>query len=155
MPEKDRMREALEEAIRFETDGREFFLKAAQKAKSYFAKLIFETIAEEELGHIKRVRDIFDRSATSEKQAFPPWVQKKVISRMSFNRQRKILTKSSYQTQMSWRPSDWPFNSKSKDMNSINIWLKWPQANLRRPFIVNSPKRSHTIFRFYIRWRRR
>jgi rubrerythrin len=72
MPEKDRMRETLEEAIRFETDGREFFLKAAQKAKSYFAKLIFETIAEEELGHIKRVRDIFDRSATSEKQAFTP-----------------------------------------------------------------------------------
>lgn len=72
MPEKDRMREALEEAIRFETDGREFFLKAAQKAKSYFAKLIFETIAEEELGHIKRVRDIYNRSATSEKQVFTP-----------------------------------------------------------------------------------
>jgi rubrerythrin len=65
------MRKALEEAIRFETDGREFFLKAAEKAKSYFAKLIFETIAEEELGHLKRVRDIYERSATSENQVPP------------------------------------------------------------------------------------
>ncbi len=71
MSERDRMRKALEEAIRFETDGREFFLKAAEKAKSYFAKLIFETIAEEELGHIKRVRDIYERSATSENQVSP------------------------------------------------------------------------------------
>ena len=68
MSERDKMRKALEEAIRFETDGREFFLRAAEKAKSYFAKLIFETIAEEELGHIKRVRDIYERSATSENQ---------------------------------------------------------------------------------------
>jgi len=71
MTERDRMRKALEEAIRFETDGREFFLKVAEKAKSYFAKLIFETIAEEELGHIKRVKDIYERSATSENQVSP------------------------------------------------------------------------------------
>ncbi len=62
------MRKTLEEAIRFETDGREFFLKAAEKAKSYFAKLIFETIAEEELGHIKRVKDIYDQSPNSKIQ---------------------------------------------------------------------------------------
>ena len=41
MPEKGGMRKALEEAIRFEMDGREFFLKVAEKSKSYFAKLIF------------------------------------------------------------------------------------------------------------------
>ncbi|NWG02286.1 MAG: ferritin family protein [Syntrophaceae bacterium] len=68
MLEGDKRKRALEEAIRFEMDGREFFLKAAEKAKSYFAKLIFETIAEEELGHIKRVEDIYHRSATSENQ---------------------------------------------------------------------------------------
>jgi rubrerythrin len=72
MTERDRMRKALEEAIRFETDGREFFLKVAEKAKSYFAKLIFETIAEEELGHIKRVKDIYERSGTSENQVATP-----------------------------------------------------------------------------------
>ena len=91
MPEKDRMREALEEAIRFETDGREFFLKAAQKAKSYFAKLIFETIAEEELGHIKRVRDIFDRSATSEKEALTPLVSEKSNLENVFQQAKKNI----------------------------------------------------------------
>ena len=68
MLQKEEMKKALEEAIRFEIDGREFFLKAAQKAKSYFAKLIFQTIAEEELSHIQRVKEIYNRSATSEKQ---------------------------------------------------------------------------------------
>lgn len=74
MFEKEGMRKALEEAIQFEMDGREFFLKAAERAKSYFAKLIFETIAEEELGHIKRVKDIYDRSETSEIKTFSPSV---------------------------------------------------------------------------------
>lgn len=77
MPEENGMRRALEEAIRFETDGREFFLKAAEKAKSYFAKLIFETIAEEELGHIKRVKDIYDRSKASDTQISSSPVPKK------------------------------------------------------------------------------
>lgn len=65
MLEKEEMERALEEAIRFEVDGREFFLKAAEKSKSYFAKLIFETIAEEELDHIRRVKEIYDQSPIS------------------------------------------------------------------------------------------
>jgi rubrerythrin len=76
MLEKEEIKRALEEAIRFEIDGREFFLKAAQKAKSYFAKLIFETIAEEELGHIQRVKEIYDRSTIPKGQIPPPRVLK-------------------------------------------------------------------------------
>jgi len=34
MAEQDRRRKAFEEAIRFETDGREFFLKVAEKTKA-------------------------------------------------------------------------------------------------------------------------
>jgi rubrerythrin len=91
MSEKEKMKKALEEAIRFETDGREFFLKAAQKAKSYFAKLIFETIAEEELGHLKRVRDIFDRSATSERQNLTPLVLEKSNLENVFQQAKKNI----------------------------------------------------------------
>jgi rubrerythrin len=91
MSEEEKMKKALEEAIRFETDGREFFLKAAQKAKSYFAKLIFETIAEEELGHVKRVRDIFDRTATSEKQALTPLVSEKSNLENVFQQAKKNI----------------------------------------------------------------
>ncbi len=91
MPEKEGMRKALEEAIRFEMDGREFFLKMAEKSKSYFAKLIFETIAEEELGHIKRVRDIYNRSATSESQTSSPWVSQRSNLENVFQQAKKKI----------------------------------------------------------------
>jgi rubrerythrin len=91
MAEQDRRRKAFEEAIRFETDGREFFLKVAGKAKSYFAKLIFETIAEEELDHLKRVRDIYERSATSEKQVSPPQILEKSNLENIFQQAKKNI----------------------------------------------------------------
>jgi len=91
MLEKEGMRKALEEAIRFEMDGREFFLKAAEKSKGYFAKLIFETIAEEELGHIKRVKDIYDRSATSEIQTSFPLVSQRSNLENVFQQAKKKI----------------------------------------------------------------
>ena len=54
-------REALRDAIQFETDGREFFLEAARKTVDYFGRIIFNSLADEELGHIERIRAI-DRS---------------------------------------------------------------------------------------------
>ena len=68
MTEKDETKRILEEAIKFEVDGRDFFLKAAEKAKSYFAKVIFNTIAEDELKHIEKVKEIYDGLKTFEKQ---------------------------------------------------------------------------------------
>jgi len=65
MNEKSEQKKILEEAIRFEIDGREFFLKAVEKAKTYFAKVIFQTIAEEELDHIKRVKKIYESDVVS------------------------------------------------------------------------------------------
>ncbi len=91
MLEKEGMRKALEEAIRFEMDGREFFLKAAEKSKGYFAKLIFETIAEEELGHIKRVKDIYDRSATAEIQTLSPLVSQRSNLENVFQQAKKKI----------------------------------------------------------------
>lgn len=91
MVEKEEMKRAVEEAIRFETDGREFFLKAAQKAKSYFAKLIFETIAEEELGHIQRVKDIYKRSTTSERQTSTPFVPQRSNLENVFQQAKKEI----------------------------------------------------------------
>jgi len=71
MPEKNESRRVLEEAIRFETDGREFFLKAAEKARNYFAKVIFQILAEEELDHIRKVKKIHEGTLTSAKQEIP------------------------------------------------------------------------------------
>ena len=72
MTEETESRRMLEEAIRFETDGREFFLKAAEKANTYFAKVIFQMIAEEELEHIQRIKQIYESDLTSQKPEHPP-----------------------------------------------------------------------------------
>ena len=77
MSDKDRRNRALGEAIRFEMDGRDFFLRAAEQTKNYFGKLMFETIAEDELDHVKRVREIYHRWSDSGKWVSPPRVFEK------------------------------------------------------------------------------
>jgi rubrerythrin len=72
MVEKSGIQKALEEAIRFEVDGREFFLQAAEKAETYFTKSIFKVLAEEELSHIQRVKEVHRRCLSSEKDVFLP-----------------------------------------------------------------------------------
>jgi len=54
------LKHSFKEAIKFEQYGREFFLKAANEAKNPLAKEIFSKLAEEELKHIKRIKDVFD-----------------------------------------------------------------------------------------------
>lgn len=57
----DSRRNALRDAIRLETDGRDFFLKASEKTSDYFGRIIFRSLAEEECRHIERINAI-DRS---------------------------------------------------------------------------------------------
>jgi rubrerythrin len=70
-------RKILEEAIRFENDGRDFFLKAAERAKTYVTRLIFQTIAEEELDHIRRVKQIYENDTAFQKQDPSPLTPRK------------------------------------------------------------------------------
>jgi len=72
MSERGRRSHALAEAIRFETEGREFFLKAAERTKDYFGRVMFESIAEDELGHIKRIKGIHDHGLDSRTWESPP-----------------------------------------------------------------------------------
>ncbi len=58
---KDSRTSALLDAIEFETDGRAFFLEAAKKTSDYFGRIIFNSLAEEELDHVERIKAI-DRS---------------------------------------------------------------------------------------------
>jgi len=52
--------EALEAAIKFEEDGRTFFLAAHKKTEEKFGKSIFLSLADAELDHIQRIRTIYD-----------------------------------------------------------------------------------------------
>ena len=47
-------------AIKFEEDGRKFFLDAAKKTRQKYGKLMFQSIADAELEHIERIREVYD-----------------------------------------------------------------------------------------------
>ncbi len=51
--------EALQAAIKFEEDGRAFFLAASEKTQEKFGKSIFLDLADAELNHIERIREIY------------------------------------------------------------------------------------------------
>ena len=53
--------EAFKEAVRFEKEGRDYFLEAAGNARDETTRAIFEQIAEEELLHIKVINRIYHR----------------------------------------------------------------------------------------------
>lgn len=89
------LKSSFKEAVRFEESGREFFLKAAENTKNPMAKDIFTTLANEELKHIKRIKDVFDRLVSEGK--FPeelpksenlPW---KNIFRDALNRFKDVV----------------------------------------------------------------
>ncbi len=53
--------EALAGAIRFEKEGRDYFLSSAKKVKNDTTRELFEQMAREEIKHIKVVNDIYER----------------------------------------------------------------------------------------------
>jgi rubrerythrin len=48
----------LESAIKMELDGRKFYLKAAKTAKNAIAKKLLVSLADQELEHIERIKEI-------------------------------------------------------------------------------------------------
>ncbi len=91
MTEKTGQKKILEEAIRFEKEGREFFLKAAEKAKTYMTKVIFQTIAEEELDHIRKVKKIYESDLVSEGQEILQDVSKQKALQNIFEEAREQM----------------------------------------------------------------
>jgi rubrerythrin len=51
---------ALGEAVKFESDGRDFYLQATEKAQNPLAKAVFKALAEDEKEHVRRVREIYE-----------------------------------------------------------------------------------------------
>ena len=52
--------DALNAAIKFEEDGRRFFLDASKKTKQQYGRLMFQSVADAELEHIERIREVYD-----------------------------------------------------------------------------------------------
>lgn len=51
---------ALGEAVKFESDGRDFYLRSAERAENPLARSIFLALAEDEKDHVRRVREIYE-----------------------------------------------------------------------------------------------
>lgn len=51
---------ALEQAIQFESDGHDYYLELSTKLTDTLARALFRSLAEDEMEHIKRVREIHD-----------------------------------------------------------------------------------------------
>ena len=58
--EQARITEVLELALRMETDGQEFYLKAGQKSGSKLARDLFGRLAKEEEAHRRRFEQIYE-----------------------------------------------------------------------------------------------
>ena len=54
------MLKALKEALQMEVDGRQFYLEAAKSAKNEGVRQILEYLAESEVYHIKKFREIYE-----------------------------------------------------------------------------------------------
>ena len=52
---------ALADAVKFESDGRDFYLRAAEKAENPLAKSVFLALADDEKDHVRRVREIYEQ----------------------------------------------------------------------------------------------
>jgi rubrerythrin len=60
MDHSELLKNSFREAIKFEEDGRKFFLKAAEESLNPFAKEVFQNLAAEELKHIKRIKEVYN-----------------------------------------------------------------------------------------------
>jgi rubrerythrin len=62
----------LEQAIRMEKDGKEFYVRAASTATSPAVRMIFEELARQEDFHVQKIGEIF--GAIQKTQALTEWV---------------------------------------------------------------------------------
>ena len=59
MEARDKMMEALNFALKFEREGKEFYEKAAEITNNSLGKEIFQTLAKEEVLHMEKIREVY------------------------------------------------------------------------------------------------
>jgi len=57
--DKSKIEEVFRKAIEMEIEGKEFYLKAAERVESVLAKRVFEELAQAEDLHIKKINEIY------------------------------------------------------------------------------------------------
>ncbi len=80
MQRKNKTNESLKLAVKFEKEGRDFFLKAAKTTHHPLGRQMFVSLANDELHHLQRVKQIFD---TLQQQGDWPTAQSDKIQPLS------------------------------------------------------------------------
>jgi rubrerythrin len=62
-------KEVLSAAIKFEEDGRNLYLECIKKTGHPWGKSLFQSLADDELKHIERLKEVFNTLAVSQKYA--------------------------------------------------------------------------------------
>jgi rubrerythrin len=80
IPEKDRLN-ALQVALNNEKREREFYLKNAKRTKNYLGKAMFQQIADDELEHYERLKELHQRWTRNERwpETVPLKVEETVV----------------------------------------------------------------------------
>jgi rubrerythrin len=55
--------DAFKIAINFEKEGREYYLSARDRCRHRLGKQMFASLADDEVGHMKRIKNLFDSFA--------------------------------------------------------------------------------------------
>ena len=61
MSSRDAAIMALADAVKFASDGRDFYQRAAEKTENPLAKSVFLALADDEKDHVRRVREIYEQ----------------------------------------------------------------------------------------------
>lgn len=65
-------KDVLSAAIKFEEDGRNLYLECIKKTEHPWGKNLFQSLADDELKHIERLKETFDKLTVSEKYTEGP-----------------------------------------------------------------------------------
>ncbi|ADL07004.1 DUF892 family protein [Thermosediminibacter oceani] len=91
------MKEALEKALNFEKEGFEFYKKIAAEMQNPLAKRLFESLAEQEKEHMKKIKEIYeslDFAASSNQPATAAGIEeelKKIFFELEESRRKMPL----------------------------------------------------------------
>jgi|GEM_PF-646801 len=141
--------EALKAAIKFEKDGRKFFLDANKKTKQKYGQLMFRSIADAELEHIKRIREVYDSLIkTREWPDRPALFTKKSPLKNVFEEAREKLDQNVKVETNDIEAAKMAREYEEKGSASVRIWPTGRGFLSKRSSISNWPMRRGDISLF-------
>lgn len=118
MEQSQKALEILQAAIQMEKDGREFYLKAAERSQTSIARNLFQVLAEEEIGHQKAISAIFVAVSASSQ-----WPDEEIASTHTKNVENVFSAAMRSPEQAAEKPTD--------DLEAVGIALVMEERSFK------------------------